>query len=158
MKILLIYPEYENTFWNPKRVFKVLGKKAAYPPLGLLTIAAMLPESWDKKLVDMNCQALKEEHIKWADYVLISAIVGQKQSTIDVINKVKNHRKTVIAGGSLFTTGHEEFAYTDTLVLGEAEEIMPLLISDIENNSLKKIYSAEKFPPINKAPIPYGIL
>ncbi len=154
MKILLIYPEYENTFWNLKRVFKVLGKKAAYPPLGLLTIAAMLPENWDKKLVDMNCQALKEEHILWADYVFISAIVGQKQSTVDVINKIKYYGKTVIAGGSLFTTGYEEFAYTDTLVLGEAEEIMPLLVHDIENNSLKKIYSAEKFPPINKAPIP----
>ena len=81
MKILLIYPEYENTFWNVKKVLRLVGKKAAYPPLGLLTVAAMLPQKWEKKLIDMNCQILKEEHIKWADYVLVSSIVGQKRST-----------------------------------------------------------------------------
>ena len=88
MKILLIYPEYENTFWNLKKVLRILGKKAAYPPLGLLTIAAMMPDSWEKKLIDMNCQALKNENIYWVDYVLISSIIGQKQSTRDVVNKV----------------------------------------------------------------------
>ncbi len=154
MKVLLIYPEYENTFWNVKKVLKVVGKKAAYPPLGLLTVAAMLPGQWEKKLIDMNCQTLNEEHIKWADYVLVSSIIGQKKSTKKVISKVQEIGKTVIAGGSLFTTGWEEFSSVDTLVLGESEEIMPDLIKDMENNNLKKIYSAEDFPPINKAPIP----
>jgi len=60
MKLLLIYPEYEDTFWNVKKVLRLLGKKAAYPPLGLLTVAAMLPNHWEKKLVDMNCEILKE--------------------------------------------------------------------------------------------------
>jgi radical SAM superfamily enzyme YgiQ (UPF0313 family) len=154
MKILLIYPEYEDTFWNLKKVFKVLGKKAAYPPLGLLTIAAMLPDSWEKKLIDMNCQPLKDEHIKWADYALVSAIVGQKQSTVSVVDRIQKIGKTVIAGGSLFTTGHEEYSQVDTLVLGESEEIMPELVKDMENNSLKKIYSMQQFPAIEKTPIP----
>ncbi|OQA21211.1 MAG: biotin synthase [Actinobacteria bacterium ADurb.Bin346] len=154
MKILLIYPEYENTFWNLKKVLRILGKKAAYPPLGLLTIAAMIPDSWEKKLIDMNCQALKNENIYWADYVLISSIIGQKQSTRDVVNKVYAAGKHIIAGGSLFTTGTEEFSDVDTLVLGESEEIMPALIKDMENNNLKKIYSMDKFPAIEKTPIP----
>ena len=154
MKILLIYPEYENTFWNVKNVLRVLGKKAPYPPLGLLTVAAMLPNHWEKKLIDMNCETLKEEHIKWADYVLISSIVGQKQSTKKVVNKVQEIGKTVIAGGSLFTTGWEEFSNIDTLVLGESEEIIPVLVKDMENKNLRKIYSMEEFPAIQKTPIP----
>ena len=154
MKILLIYPEYENTFWNVKNVLRVLGKKAPYTPLGLLTVAAMLPNHWEKKLIDMNCETLKEEHIKWADYVLISSIVGQKQSTKKVVNKVQEIGKTVIAGGSLFTTGWEEFSNIDTLVLGESEEIIPVLVKDMENKNLRKIYSMEEFPAIQKTPIP----
>ena len=119
MKILFIYPESENTFWNVKRVLKVLGKKAAYPPLGLLTVAAMLPSHWQKKLIDMNCQALKEEYIRWADYVLISSIVGHKQSTKKE-KKIKEIGKTIIAGGSLFYNRMDEFPNIDTIVSGES--------------------------------------
>jgi radical SAM superfamily enzyme YgiQ (UPF0313 family) len=131
-----------------------LGKKAAYPPLGFLTVAAMLPDYWEKKLIDMNCETLRDEHIEWADYVFISSIIGQKHSTNRVFDRVHEIGKTVIAGGSLFTTGCEEFSHIDTLVLGESEEIIPTLIKDMENNNLKKIYSMEGFPSIQKAPIP----
>ena len=154
MKILMVYPEYENTFWNVKKVLRVLGKKAAYPPLGLLTIASMLPRKWEKKLIDMNCKNLKEEHIDWADYVFISAIVGQKESTKKVIDLVQNKGKSVIAGGSLFTTCLEEFSNADTIILGEAEEIFPVFLKDLINGTLKKIYKQKKFPDIGKAPIP----
>jgi len=154
MKILLIYPEYENTFWNVKKVLKVVGKKAAYPPLGLLTVAAMLPITWEKKLIDMNCQVLKEEHIRWADYVLLSSIVGQRQSTVKVIKKVKEIGRPIIAGGSLFYNSMDEFSHIGTIVLGECEEIIPALIKDMENKKLKKIYSMKEFPAIQKAPIP----
>ncbi|MBN1298793.1 MAG: DUF4070 domain-containing protein [Actinobacteria bacterium] len=154
MKILLIYPEYEDTFWNLKKVLKVLGKKAAYPPLGLLTIAAMLPYNWEKKLIDMNCQSLKKEHINWADYVMISSIIGQKQCTVELVRRIQESGKHIIAGGSLFTTGSEEFLDIDTLVLGESEEIMPTLIEDMQNGNIKKIYSINKFPDIEKTPIP----
>src|SRR4030043_2082839 len=141
MKILLIYPEYEDTFFNPKKVFRVLGKKAAYPPLGLLTVAAMLPGKWEKKLIDLNCENLKNDHIEWADYVFISAIVGQKKSTHKIINTVQEMGKTVVVGGSLFTNGWEEFSNIEVIVLGEAEDILPVLIDDLKNGTLKKIYS-----------------
>jgi len=155
MKILLIYPEYEDTFWNVNKVLRLLGKRAAYPPLGLLTVAAMLPGHWEKKLIDMNCgDALKEEHIQWADYVMISSIVGQRQSTKKIVNKVKEIGKTIIAGGTLFSTVLEEFSNIDTVVLGESEELIPVLVKDMENNDLKKIYSMEGFPAIQNAPIP----
>lgn len=154
MNILFIYPEYENTFWNLKKVLKIVGKKAAYPPLGLLTVAAMLPSKWEKKLIDMNCRELKEEHIIWSDYIFISSIVGQKESTIKVLDTVRGKDKKVIIGGSLFTNSYEEFSDADSIVIGEAEEIIPVLVKDIENNSLKKTYSMEKFPDIKEVPLP----
>ena len=82
MKILLVYPDYEETFWSFKRVLKILGKKASFPPLGLLTVGSMLPVSWEKKLIDMNTDMLKDEHIKWADYVFISAMIVQKEACL----------------------------------------------------------------------------
>ncbi|MCL5072500.1 MAG: B12-binding domain-containing radical SAM protein, partial [Actinobacteria bacterium] len=154
MNILLVYPEYEDAFFNPKKVFKLLGKKAAYPPLGLLTVAAMLPMEWEKKLIDLNCENLRDDHIKWADYVFISAIIGQKKSTRKIINIAHKLGKKVVVGGSLFANGFEEFPDAEVIVLGEAEDILPGLIDDLKNGALKKIYSSEKFPDIKKTPVP----
>ena len=67
MKVLFVYPEYPDTFWSFKHVLKFISKKAAFPPLGLLTVGAMLPGEWQKKLVDLNVEPLKDEHIEWAD-------------------------------------------------------------------------------------------
>ena len=79
-KILLIYPEYPDTFWSFKHALKFVSKKAAFPPLGLLTVAAMLPDEWELKLVDMNTGRLSDKDIKWADMVFISAMVVQRDS------------------------------------------------------------------------------
>jgi len=99
--ILLVYPKYTETFWSFKYALKIIGKKAAYPPLGLLTIAAMLPKDWDKKLIDMNVEILKDDDIKKADYVFISAMIVQKESVVKAIEKIKKIGKPIIAGGPL---------------------------------------------------------
>jgi radical SAM superfamily enzyme YgiQ (UPF0313 family) len=154
MKILLVYPDYENTFWSFKKVLKLLGKAASFPPLGLMTIGAMLPDTWEKKLVDMNCEILKDEQIKWADYVFISAMIVQKDSSKRVISRVQKLGKPIVAGGPLFTTGHEEFSEVDHIVLGEVEDMFDDVINDIKNSTLKKIYVANSFPDITKAAVP----
>jgi len=77
LKVLLVYPQYPDTFWSLRHVLRVVSKKAAFPPLGILTVAAMLPEEWEKKLVDMNVTALRDTEITWADYVFISAMMVQ---------------------------------------------------------------------------------
>lgn len=154
MKILLVYPDYENTFWSFKKVLKLLGKSASFPPLGLMTIGAMLPDNWEKKLIDMNCEILKDEQIKWADYVFISAMIVQKESSRRVISRVQKLEKPVVAGGPLFTTGPEDFPEVDHLVLGEVEDMFGEIISDIEKGALKKIYVANSFPDITKAAVP----
>ncbi len=154
MKILLVYPRYPETFWSFKHALRFVSKKAAYPPLGLLTVAAMLPEEWEKKLVDMNINALDDEDIKWADYVFISAMVVQGDSAREVITRCNKLNTKVVAGGPLFTTGHEEFEGVDHFVLGEAEVTLPYFLADLDKGYARPIYTSNKRPDISKTPIP----
>ncbi len=154
MKVLLVYPEYPDTFWSFSHALKFISKKAAFPPLGLLTVAAMLPGEWDKKLVDMNVSPLKDEDIKWADYVLISAMVVQKDSVREVIKSCNDFDIKIIAGGPLFTTGYEEFEGIDHFVLGEAEVTLPLFLEDLSNGCVKPVYYSDERPDINETPVP----
>jgi radical SAM superfamily enzyme YgiQ (UPF0313 family) len=154
MKILLVYPDYEDTFWSFNRIIKILGKKAAYPPLGLLTIGTMLPGEWDRKLIDMNTEILKDEHIKWADYIFISAMIIQKDSSRRVIDKIKKFNKPIVVGGPLFTTGWEEFTDADHIFLGEAEETFPEFVEDLKKGTPKKMYSNREFPDIKNTIVP----
>lgn len=153
-KVLLVYPRHPETFWSFTHILRILGKKAAFPPLGLLTVASMLPDNWEKKLIDMNCDDLRDQDIKWADLVFISAMIVQKKSAQEVISKVKKIGKPIVAGGPLFTTGWEEFPEVDHIVLGEAEAILPKFLSDIENGLTERIYSSKEFPDIRKTPVP----
>lgn len=154
MKILLVYPQYPDTFWSFKHALKFVSKKAAYPPLGLLTVAAMLPQEWEKRLVDMNVTSLTDEDIGWADYVFISAMAVQQNSVREVIARCKNLGTKLVAGGPLFTTGYEEFDEIDHLVLGEAEVTLPPFLQDLERGCAQHIYASEERPDITQTPIP----
>ncbi len=154
MKLLMIYPEYPDTFWSFKHILKFISKKAAFPPLGLLTIAAMLPKEWDLMLVDMNVSKLTDEKILWADYVFISAMIVQKESAIKVIKICKSLGKKIVAGGPLFSTAHENFPDVDHFVLNEAEVTLPIFIDDLKKNNLKNIYSSTQKPDVTKIPVP----
>jgi radical SAM superfamily enzyme YgiQ (UPF0313 family) len=155
MKTLLIYPQYPaDTFWSFKHILKFASKRAAFPPLGLLTIASMLPEKWEKKLVDMNVSTLKDKDIEWADCVFISAMIVQKNSVKEVIERCRRLNVKIVAGGPLFTTGYEEFEGIDHFVLGEAEETLPVFLDDLKNGCSKHIYVSDKRPSLTKTPIP----
>lgn len=121
VKALLIYPEFPNTFWSFKYALRFIGKKASSPPLGLLTVASMLPEEWPKRLVDMNVEPLTDDAIAWADLVMISAMVVQRSSAKEVIERCKQAGKRVVAGGPLFSAEWSKFPDVDHLVLGEGE-------------------------------------
>ena len=156
MKVLLVYPQYPDTFWSFKHALKFISKKAILPPLGLLTVAAMLPEVWEKKLVDMNITTLTDKDLKWADYVFISAMVAQQNSTREVIDRCKKFETKIVAGGPLFSPGYEEFGFDDIdhLISNEAENILPLLLEDLEKGCAKHIYTSEEWPDIKKTPVP----
>ena len=154
MKILLVYPQYPDTFWSFKHSLRIALKKAAFPPLGLLTVAAMLPEEWDKKLVDMNVTTLSDEDIKWADYVFISAMVVQRNSTKDVIQRCRKLDTKTVAGGPFFTGGYDTFDDVDHLILDEAETTLQPFLDDVVKGYAKHIYSSKKRPDIRETPAP----
>ncbi len=91
---------YPDTFWSFKHALKFVSKKASFPPLGLLTVASMLPEDWNKRLIDMNAADLKDEDILWSDYVFISAMSVQSDSANQVIERCKNLNAKIVAGGT----------------------------------------------------------
>jgi radical SAM superfamily enzyme YgiQ (UPF0313 family) len=154
LKILLVYPQYPDTFWSFKHALKFVSKKAAFPPLGLLTVAAMLPQEWEKKLIDMNITSLMDKDIKWADYVFISAMAVQKDSVRSVIKRCKRLGAKIVAGGPLFTMEQEEFNNIDHLVLNEAEVTLPLFLQDLKNGCATRVYKTNEWPDINATPIP----
>ena len=154
MKILMVYPQYPDTFWSFTHALRIIAKKAAFPPLGLLTVAAMLPQEWEKKLVDMNVTALNDEDLKWADYVFISAMVVQRESVKEVIARCQKSNTRVVAGGPLFTISYEEFDGVDHFVLGEAEITLQPFLTDLEKGCAKPVYTSGKRPDISQTPIP----
>jgi len=154
LKALLVYPRYPDTLWSFRHAVKVSSKKAVFPPLGLLTIGSMLPQEWDKKLIDMNVSNLTDKDILWADYVFISAMVVQRESVKDVIQKCTRLGTKMVAGGPLFTSEPEEFEALDHLVLDEAEITFKPFLEDLSKGSPKHIYTSRERPDITKTPLP----
>ena len=154
MRVLLVSAATPDTFWSYKHVLSFISKKACFPPLGLLTVAAMLPRDWDLKLVDLNVTSLTDAQLAWADYVFVSAMLAQVGSAREVIARCSKLDKAVVAGGPLFTTGHAGFPAVKHFVLGEAEDIMPDLVADMLSGDLKEFYRCEKRPDIRQTPVP----
>jgi len=154
MKTLLIYPEYPDTFWSFKHALKFVRKRAALPPLGLLTLGAMLPEEWPKKLVDLNVTKLTEKDLAWADCAFISGMSVQRISAHETIARCKEAGLTIVAGGPLFTEEHDQFEDVDHFVLNEAELTLPLFLADLEKGCAQHIYETPEFCDIRKTPAP----
>ncbi|MEW6182714.1 MAG: B12-binding domain-containing radical SAM protein [Bacillota bacterium] len=154
MNVILIYPEFPDTFWSFKHVLRFIRLKASSPPLGLLTVASMLPPEWNKRLVDTNVRRLTGEDLEWADYAFISAMTVQRQSAHEVITRCKEAGVTVVAGGPLFTTEQEQFEAVDHFVLNEAELTLPAFLDDLQQGRAKRVYAASGFADILKTPVP----
>ena len=154
MNILLVYPEFPDTFWSFKHALKFVRKKASSPPLGLATVAAMLPKDWNKRLIDMNVAALKDQDIAWADMVWISAMVVQRESVEQVVERCKAAGKKIVAGGPLFTGEHERFPLIDHFILNEAELTLPPFLADLERGDPQPVYASDDFADMTQTPIP----
>jgi radical SAM superfamily enzyme YgiQ (UPF0313 family) len=155
MKILMIYPKYPDTYWSFKYALKFISRKAAVPPLGLITVSAMLPGSWQKKLVDLNIEELKNEELQWADYVFLSSMYVQKESVAEILTRCKITGVKVVAGGPLFTQEYDNYPEIDHFVLNEAEITLPLFLSDLQNGfAVKRIYRTDEFADLSLSPVP----
>lgn len=154
MNILLVYPEFPDTFWSFKHALRFVHKRASSPPLGLVTIAAMLPATWQRRLIDLNVRPLKDSDLKWADMVLISAMVVQRESTHEVIHRCKAAGKTIVAGGPLFTGEYEEFPEVDHFILNEGEITLPPFLRDWNEGKAEHIYRTEDYADLAQTPVP----
>jgi len=154
MNVLLIYPEFPDTFWSFKYALKFIRKKASAPPLGLLTVAAMLPSEWTKRLVDVNVTKLIEEDLVWADCAFISGMVVQRESARRIIARCKEAGIKIVAGGPLFTIEYEQFEEVDHFVLNEAEVTLPPFLADLEQGRARRVYTTSEFADIQKTPVP----
>jgi len=154
MNILLVYPEHPVTFWSFKHALKFVNKKANLPPLGILTVAAMLPKDWNLKLIDMNIAPLKDKELLNADFVFISAMNIQKDSVRKVIDRCKELGVKTVGGGPLFSSDFENFDDVDHLLLYEGEVCIPEFLTDLENNTLKHLYEFKEYPSLVETPTP----
>jgi radical SAM superfamily enzyme YgiQ (UPF0313 family) len=154
MNTLLIYPEFPETFWSFKAALKFIRKQASNPPLGLMTVAAMLPPDWSLRLVDVNVSKLTEKDLAWADHVFISGMTVQRESAHEIISRCSAAGIPIVAGGPLFTIEHEEFELVDHFVLNEAELTLPPFLADLERGNPRRIYATAEFADIQKTPAP----
>jgi radical SAM superfamily enzyme YgiQ (UPF0313 family) len=155
MKILMVYPEYPDTYWSFRHALPFISKKAAVPPLGLITVSAMLPGNWQKKLVDMNVSPLLAKDIIWADYVFLSAMYVQKDSVNLIIEECLKYKTKIIAGGPLFTQEYSNYPMIDHFILNEAEITLAPFLRDLEKVKIpEKIYKTEEFADLGLSPVP----
>ncbi len=153
MKVLLVNPEFPDTYWSFRHALPFERKRCSFPPLGLLTVSAMLPRAWERRLVDLNVRSLKTSAIEWADIVFVTGMLIQKGSVHEVVKRCKALGKRVVLGGPYVTTTIEDLPAVDHLFLGEAETTLPQFVSDLERGEAKRIYKADERPPLAATPV-----
>ncbi len=154
MKVLLAYPEFPDTFWSFKHALRFIRKKAGAPPLGLLTVAAMLPADWELRLIDLNIQPLSEEDLSWGDMVFVSAMVVQREGSRQAIRQCKEAGLKIVAGGPLFTGEYESFPEVDHFVLNEAELTLEPFLADLSAGCAQRVYANAEHADIHTTPAP----
>jgi radical SAM superfamily enzyme YgiQ (UPF0313 family) len=153
MKVLFINPEFPDTYWSFRHALPFEGKRCAFPPLGLLTVSALLPPAWERRLVDLNIESLKTADIDWADMVFATAMLVQKDSLKQVVKRCKARGKRVVVGGPYVTTTIEDLPDADHIFVGEAEATLPLFIKELTAGIAKPRYEAVERPPLSATPL-----
>jgi radical SAM superfamily enzyme YgiQ (UPF0313 family) len=154
MNALLIYPEFPDTYWSFKHALKFLGKRAAQPPLGLMTVAALLPGSWKKRLVDTNIERLKDADLAWADVALVSGMHIQRESLAEVVERCRARGLRTVVGGPIASSLSAADLMADHVVVGEAESLIAGLALDLEQGTAQPIYQAAERPEMTTSPLP----
>jgi radical SAM superfamily enzyme YgiQ (UPF0313 family) len=154
MNALLVYPEFPDTYWSFKHALKFLGKRAAQPPLGLMTVAALLPAKWNKRLVDTNVERLRDRDLAWADVVLLSGMHIQRDSLAAIVDRCRARGLRTVVGGPIASSLSYADLKADHVVIGEAEALIAALALDLEHGTAKPIYQAAERPEMTTSPLP----
>src|SRR5216684_449471 len=153
MNVLFIYPEWPDTYWSFKHALPFEGKRSVYPPLGLLTIAPLLPRHWKKRLVDTNVCELTDADLQRADVAFLSGMLVQKQDLLAILARCRSRGLPTVIGGPVTSSVQELPLHADHVVIGEAEDLVAGLAADLENGTAKPIYRATELPGLDRTPL-----
>ena len=154
MNVLLVYPGFPDTYWSFRNALSFQGKRAAQPPLGLMTVAALLPASWNKRLVDTNVEKLKDSHLAWADAVLLSGMHVQRDSLIEIVRRCRAAGVRTVVGGPITSSIPAEQLEADHIVIGEAEDLIAEFAQELEAGTAQRVYQAAERPAMTASPMP----
>jgi radical SAM superfamily enzyme YgiQ (UPF0313 family) len=152
-RVLLVYPEFPDTYWSFRHALSFVGKRSAFPPLGLLTVSAMLPATWERRLVDLNVGPLADDDLAWADLVFVSAMMVQKDSLDEVVARAKARGKRVAVGGPYVSTAPDAVPHADHVFVGEAEETVPQFLADLAAGEPRRTYRVGERPALSLTPV-----
>ncbi len=153
MNVLMIYPEWPDTYWSFKHALPFEGKRSLYPPLGLLTISSLLPKHWKRRLVDTNVRRLTDADLRWADVAMLSGMLVHKQDLLAILARCRAHGIPTVIGGPVTSSVQELPQHADHVVIGEAEDLVAGLAADLEQGKAKPIYRAQELPGLDKTPL-----
>jgi radical SAM superfamily enzyme YgiQ (UPF0313 family) len=156
MRVLLINPEFPSSFWTLKQSCELLGRKTLMAPLGLLTLAALLPRDWEFRLADLNTRQLSADDWKWAEMVMLSGMIVQREGLLSLIREAKQRQIPVVVGGPYATSVSQEIleAGADFLVRGEGENTIPLWLAAWRNGATHGVFEHESRPDMTLSPVP----
>ena len=154
-RCLLVYPQFRSaSFWNYREACRIKGARYPAAPLGLMTVAALLPASWELRLVDRNVEDFDESLLDWADIVMIGGMIAQQPDHLDLIEKARARGKRVVSGGPDATNSPHLYGKANHLVLGEAEVTLPRFLADFESGAAQPVYRSEERPDLTRSPVP----
>jgi radical SAM superfamily enzyme YgiQ (UPF0313 family) len=151
---LLVYPKFPDTYWSFRYALSFQGKRAAQPPLGLMTVAALLPEAWNKRLIDTNVERLRDSDLDWADVVLLSGMHVQRDDMIAIIRRCRARGRRTVVGGPITSSISLDELEADHMVIGEAEMVIADLARDLEAGVAGRVYQAAERPSMDCSPLP----
>lgn len=155
MRVLLLYPKFPPSFWSFEKALALVDRKAMLPPLGMITVAAILPQEWEFKLVDRNVQDVTEAEWEWAELVILSAMIVQKEDFLAQIHEAKRRGKKVAVGGPYATALPQEVTEADYLILDEGEITLPMFVEAIAKGQPSGTFRANgEKPDVTGTPIP----
>lgn len=154
MNVLLVYPSFPDTYWSFRGALSFQGKRAAQPPLGLMTVAALLPASWKKRLVDTNVERLRDRDLKWSDAVLLSGMNVQRENLVEIVRRCRALGVRTVVGGPITSSIPIEELEADHIVIGEAEDLVAVLARDLETGTAQRVYQAAERPGLSASPLP----
>jgi radical SAM superfamily enzyme YgiQ (UPF0313 family) len=154
MRVLLVNPEFQETYWSFRYALPFEGKRSVFPPLSLLTVSSLLPRECERRLVDLTIERLKDSQIEWADMVFITGMLAQKESLHEVVQRCKRLGKVIVLGGPYVTSTIEELPDADHIFQGEAETTLPQFFEDLKRGQAKRTYKAPERPPLAISPVP----